>query len=371
MLNAEIKRERVNVTKKPSDQYSLNKSNSQTNSFAQTGQDLAAPPGQDVATPKGQHLPDVALEATKSELSSLLWVGMSQIETPVLWVDGEGQVLRIPGRVDAWVSLDLKPARGIHMSRLYLRVQKILADQPLSVSALRSLTGEFLNSHQELSGRSRVAVDVTLPIRRKALISENMGWRNYPVIVVAEQASTLSKGLRLFLEVKIAYSSTCPASAALSRQLSAAEFLRVFPQGANPERIAEWLGTTQGMPATPHAQRSEARVLVEVNLEVFESEKNSNLPVLKVIDLIETALQTPVQAAVKREDEQEFARLNSQNLMFCEDAARRVRESLEKSTYILDYFGRFQHFESLHPHNAVSFIQRDKNGLSGFYGQQG
>ena len=34
-------------------------------------------------------------------------------------------------------------------------------------------------------------------------------------------------------------------------------------------------------------------------------------------------LKTPVQAAVKREDEQEFARLNGQNLMFCEDVLSR------------------------------------------------
>ncbi|MBL7671288.1 MAG: GTP cyclohydrolase I FolE2 [Bdellovibrionaceae bacterium] len=100
--------------------------------------------------------------------------------------------------------------------------------------------------------------------------------------------------------------------------------------------------------------------------QLLEKENNSNLPILKLIDLIENVLQTPVQAAVKREDEQEFARLNGQNLMFCEDAARRVRECLEKSSFILDYFGKFQHFESLHPHNAVSFIQKDKSGLSGF-----
>ena len=37
---------------------------------------------------------------------------------------------------------------------------------------------------------------------------------------------------------------------------------------------------------------------------------------------MEAALGTPVQTAVKREDEQAFARLNGRNLMFCEDAPR-------------------------------------------------
>ena len=51
------------------------------------------------------------------------------------------------------------------------------------------------------------------------------------------------------------------------------------------------------------------------------------------IDRIESSLKTPVQAAVKREDEQEFARLNGQNLMFCEDAARRLQHELDKSLH--------------------------------------
>ena len=48
------------------------------------------------------------------------------------------------------------------------------------------------------------------------------------------------------------------------------------------------------------------------------------VPCHVAIDLAEGALKTPVQSAVKREDEQAFARLNGRNLMFCEDAARRI-----------------------------------------------
>jgi GTP cyclohydrolase I len=46
---------------------------------------------------------------------------------------------------------------------------------------------------------------------------------------------------------------------------------------------------------------------------------------VELIDLVENTLKTPVQAAVKREDEREFARLNGANLMFCEDAGRRLK----------------------------------------------
>ena len=66
---------------------------------------------------------------------------------------------------------------------------------------------------------------------------------------------------------------------------------------------------------------------------------------------MENALGTPVQTAVKRADEQAFAALNGQNLMFVEDAARRIEVALA------DYKKpevHVRHIESLHPHDAVA-----------------
>lgn len=302
-------------------------------------------------------LPDVALETRDEDFAFLHWVGMNRIEVPVLWIAGGKEPSRLAALVSAFVSLDQKPSRGIHMSRLYLGVQNTLTNEPLSFAVLANLCGEFLESHADLSNRSRVAVSLELPVRRKALVSDHWGWRNYPITMTVQKQAGHGRSCQYFLEVRVTYSSTCPASAALSRQIVAESFLQKFPKEASPDAIAEWLRSPEGMAATPHAQRSEARVLVEVNKDVS---------VLGLIDLIEGVLQTPVQAAVKREDEQEFARRNSQNLMFCEDAARRVRQVLERQFGILDYFGKFEHFESLHPHNAVSFIQKSSQGLHSF-----
>jgi len=83
---------------------------------------------------------------------------------------------------------------------------------------------------------------------------------------------------------------------------------------------------------------------------------------IELIDAVEDALQTPVQAAVKREDEQTFAHLNGQNLMFCEDAGRRVRAALEARGDVADYWVRATHEESLHPHDAVSVTTRGVPG---------
>ncbi|WP_197469074.1 GTP cyclohydrolase, FolE2/MptA family, partial [Oleiphilus sp. HI0125] len=41
-------------------------------------------------------------------------------------------------------------------------------------------------------------------------------------------------------------------------------------------------------------------------------------------------------------------------LMFCEDAARRLKDSLEHMNGVVDYWFKVEHQESLHAHNAVA-----------------
>src|SRR5690606_28054029 len=130
------------------------------------------------------------------------------------------------------------------------------------------------------------------------------------------------------LSLAVEYSSTCPASAALSRQVNAQRFAEDFA-AARPlstEVVREWLASDRGMAATPHAQRSQARVRIELRPSFDE------LPVAAMVDALEAALGTPVQTAVKREDEQAFAELNAANLMFCEDAARRIAAEIGRAS---------------------------------------
>jgi GTP cyclohydrolase I len=154
------------------------------------------------------------------------------------------------------------------------------------------------------------------------------------------------------VSIEVPYSSTCPCSAALSRQLIQEAFEQQFnTQNLDYQAVLNWLGTPEGIVATPHSQRSYAQVKVKIT-EV------ATLEISRLINHIEEAVQTPVQAAVKREDEQEFARLNAANLMFCEDAARRLQSTLNQHAEYLDYWVRINHLESLHPHDAVAIITK-------------
>jgi GTP cyclohydrolase I len=295
-------------------------------------------------------LPDVAHQARAQVAGALDWVGMDGIQAPLLVAVADGQVQRVAARVDAHVNLRQPEARGIHMSRLYLLVEQALTAEPLAPCMLRKLLHGFLDTHADLSDRARLRIRFEHLLRRPALKSENSGWRSYPVTVTA---SMRDGEVDVELATEIVYSSTCPASAALSRQLVQQQFAEDFAPGAalDREAVLAWLGSEQGMVATPHAQRSTATLRLRM-APAFGFALES------VIKRVEDALGTPVQTAVKREDEQAFALANGRNLMFCEDAARRIQAALDADERIADFAVRVAHHESLHPHDAVAHASK-------------
>lgn len=292
-------------------------------------------------------LPDVANGVEPSAGGTLDWVGMDGIALPVRCADGQGGSMLVPARVEVQVNLADPDARGIHMSRLYLALEQSLGEQALTPSGLRSLLHALVASHAGLSGHARVRIDYTQMVKRRALVSDHAGWRSYPVTV---ESQLLDEHFSVQLGCEVTYSSTCPASAALSRQLNQHGFDEDFADTVPTQRaVREWLGSDRGMVATPHAQRSTARVTVRLA-------PGFDLPVAELIDTVERALATPVQAAVKREDEQAFAKLNAENLMFCEDAARRIRAVLDTDPRLDGYHIVATHHESLHAHDAVAEV---------------
>jgi len=292
-------------------------------------------------------MPDIANSAQAQTEGKLDRVGMSNIELPLMVQTDNCPAQQVSASVEVFVNLGDPQAKGIHMSRLYLQLDELSTESELTLATLTKLLNGFIESHVDLSSEAFVKVEFDYNLRRKSLISEKRGWKAYPVVIVGR----LIDGVFDFeLQVDVPYSSTCPCSAALARQLIQEAFSKQYEQqvNINKEEILTWLGSTQGIVATPHSQRSVAQVKVKL------SEQVDNFPIIALIDLIEATLKTPVQAAVKREDEQEFARLNGQNLMFCEDAARQLQFALNQETQFNDFWLRVNHYESLHAHDAVS-----------------
>ncbi len=306
---------------------------------------------------RGSGLPDVASREVL-HTGTLDWVGMGDIRQPIDVRDGVGEVAhRVEARVQLYVDLADAEAKGIHMSRLYLILDEHSATRPLSCAGLKLLLASLLESHRDLSRHAFVEFAFDYFLRRPSLVSENSGWNSYPVAI---RGWAGDGDVRIELDLGVWYSSTCPASAALSRQLIQEQFGQDFDgeDEVPASRVKDWLGTERAIAGTPHGQRSIAKVRARLD------DTLTAFPITALVTDIERALSTPVQTAVKREDEQEFARLNAANLMFCEDAGRRLKSVLDVNPEVLDFHVRVEHHESLHAHDAISVFAK---GVPGGY----
>lgn len=288
------------------------------------------------------NMPDIATSETSEHKSTLDWVGMEKIVLPVVLAHG-AQVLC---EADVFVNLIQEEAKGIHMSRLYMALQKGLEHQRVNLKSLKDLLHGLVETQGGLSDSAQLVLRWQELHKRKALLSDNKGWKEYPV----EAQAVLVKGeFKLDLKFSVFYSSTCPCSSALARQLYQQAFSKEFcKDNITFEKVHHWLGESKI--ATPHSQRSRA----DISLRMKNS--SDDVDVLNFINQVEDDLSTPVQSAVKREDEQEFARLNGENAMFVEDALRIMKSSLENFDNVESFGVKTHHYESLHAHDAVGSI---------------
>lgn len=310
----------------------------------------ALPSSKTLALPMdAANLPDAQIAS--GIFGPLEWVGMENIALPIHLNNGSANHTAL-ARADIAVDLVDPNARGIHMSRLYLLLDQHLSVQSLSPALVRQLLSDCLSTHTGLSHRAKIALRFELLLRRPALASDHSGWRSFPITLhaVLDQNGTFE----LKTSVQITYSSTCPCSAALARQKLQQRFDADFAASEmRKSEVMHWLGDVLGgSAATPHAQRST----LDVEFTMLPDSEFFTWQAL--IDAVEQSLQTPVQTAVKRVDEQAFAARNGANLMFVEDALRRVRSCLEALPFIGAYRACAKHLESLHAHDAVGVIER-------------
>lgn len=172
---------------------------------------------------------------------------------------------------------------------------------------------------------ARIMMRTSFPMKVDSLRSGLAGYQYYDIALELIETAGVRKKI---VHLDYVYSSTCPCSLELS------EHARQF----------------RAQLATPHSQRSVARISVELDpkAEVLWFED--------LIDMCRAAVPTETQVMVKREDEQAFAELNAANPIFVEDAARLFAERLQADVRIADYRVIASHQESLHSHDAVSVL---------------
>ena len=296
------------------------------------------------------NIPDITNSSTASEIGTLDLVGMENISLPFNFCDLKNQPVLINATVDAFVNLNKEKAKGIHMSRLYLLLKNLSDEKKVTLESFEKLSYEFIKSHQELSNRAKIIISFDYLLEKESLKSGYTSWFNYPVTITIDN---IAGKIKSSIHTTIYYSSTCPCSAALSRQILEKNIQQHFKNHKNisQEDLKKYFSTTKSLSATPHSQRSKAQIKYYL--------KEKNLCIKDLILASEDVLKTAVQGTVKREDEQEFARLNAANLMFCEDAARRLKNLLLKNNDLENFKIKVAHLESLHAHDAVAFASKD------------
>lgn len=294
-------------------------------------------------------LPDITRSRTTTAMYTLQWVGMEGISVPITLDVGDGKQQTVAAKANVYVSLDDAAEKGIHMSRLHGILNR-LATQVCNKDGLDLLLENIVTSQAGISQSAKIDLAFDLLLPKMSLLSNEKGFQTYPIEINGQWLNGIYD---YSLKITVPYSSTCPCSAALSRQLFAKAIDAEFSASSiDKQALLSWAHTTTT--ATPHSQRSYAYL----NLSL----KNHSWPSLpSLIMQIEETIGTPVQTMVKRSDEQEFARLNAENLMFCEDAARKIKAMLEQSAWIKDYWFKIDHQESLHAHNAVVIDQKYSN----------
>ena len=252
-------------------------------------------------------------------------VGISNFRLPIRFRTrasdnaGQGDVT-LETSVTGTVSLDADK-KGINMSRI-MRSFYSHAEKRFSIKVVEAALDDYKADLESFD--ARILMRFSFPMRVSSLRSGLSGWQYYDIAL--ELVDTAGQRRR-FLHLDYVYSSTCPCSLELSEHARAG----------------------RGQLATPHSQRSVARISVELV-------PGATLWFEDLIEICRAAVPTETQVMVKREDEQAFAELNAANPIFVEDAARLFCEGLAADPRIGDFRVVASHQESLHSHDAVSVL---------------
>ncbi len=268
--------------------------------------------------PDLQNGPSSLIRGEKVEIQH---VGISNFRLPIRYHSRDNGDLTLETSVTGTVSLEAEK-KGINMSRI-MRTFYGHAERVFSFEVIEAALDDYKRDLDSFD--ARIQMRLSFPMKVPSLRSGLEGYQYYDIALELVEKNGVR---RKIVHLDYVYSSTCPCSLELS------EHARQF----------------RGQLATPHSQRSVARVSVEL------APYGDCLWFEDLIELCRDAVPTETQVMVKREDEQAFAELNAANPIFVEDAARLFCEQLRRDDRIADFRVVASHQESLHSHDAVSVL---------------
>jgi len=268
--------------------------------------------------PDLQNGPSSLIKGAKQQIQH---VGISNFRLPIRFHTRDNGDLTLETSVTGTVSLEADK-KGINMSRI-MRSFYTHAERTFSFEVIEAALDDYKSDLDSFD--ARIQMRFSFPMRVESLRSGLSGYQYYDIALeLVERAGVRKK----IMHLDYVYSSTCPCSLELS----------------------EHARSQRGQLATPHSQRSVARISVELDCA------GDCLWFEDLIEACRRAVPTETQVMVKREDEQAFAELNAANPIFVEDAVRLFCAELQADQRIGDFRVVASHQESLHSHDAVSLL---------------
>ena len=268
--------------------------------------------------PDLQNGPSSLIKGAKQQIQH---VGISNFRLPIQFHTRDGGDITLETSVTGSVSLEAEK-KGINMSRIMRTFYKY-AEEKFSFAVIERTLDAYKADLDSFD--ARIMMRFSFPMKVESLRSGLSGYQYYDIALELVETNGVRKEI---MHLDYVYSSTCPCSLELS------EHARQY----------------RGQLATPHSQRSVARISAVVH------DKDDCLWFEDLIDRARTAVPTETQVMVKREDEQAFAELNAANPIFVEDAVRLFAEQMQDEKRISDFRIIASHQESLHSHDAVSVL---------------
>ena len=104
-------------------------------------------------------------DTTTEMQSTLQWVGMDGIAVPIVMRTADGIAEKIAATTSAYVSLDKREAKGIHMSRLYALINQ-LSKLECNRDNIDQLLDDMICSQQGLSQHARISLRFNLVLKK-------------------------------------------------------------------------------------------------------------------------------------------------------------------------------------------------------------
>lgn len=269
-------------------------------------------------------------------------VGIERFRIPLNFEHADGSVMSHDAEASMFIFLESHKT-GANMSRFCNILQAQSAEKVINLQFFKDILRKYrtdLRDYEDepLMPKAHLKLDFKYPVKQQSLKSGNWGWQYYEC--EWEGIEDKTDQVLMQLTIRYEYSSTCPCSLSMSKQ-----YEKEYREGK----------TTEGSGiASAHSQRSIATIKVT-------HDANTEFHIEDLIGLCRQALPTETQSLVKRVDEQAFAILNGDNPMFVEHATRRISTIFNECDRLLDWEAKVEHIESLHSHNAVAYIRKEKN----------